>query len=506
MAIDLPLTTIGVILAFALVLSILVKRLGQNPVLGFILTGFILGPFVLNFVKPEDILVKAFAELGLFVLLFYLGIELSFKDFVKSGVPTFSLALLDLLALGLTGLAISLLAGFSLFFSIIVGIMLFCHSSAIVGKFIIDNGLVKQASAQIALAVLIVEDFLGILLLVFVTSFSGSGSALELSMISLVFAVVSFYAVHRLSGLVEKIFEKYSLSDTELTLYGIGIGLIVATLGGFLNLSPAIGAYFAGFALSELKAGEKVKKQLHFLRDFFLLFFFVAFGATIFFDPELQQVVIPPLNELVFLFFFTGILTLAIITINAVIFTIFGPLFGLTNRASSEVAVFLTPLGEFVIIIAISVLPLLKGTEAAFISPIAFLSILWSLLIFQPLYKRLDMHDKITSRLPALAQRPTTEQPAKVYTHESIEILKMFGLNLFILLCLSWITVLLYKAIPVLGIQVPFGRPITTVLVFLFFAIIPLAGIFNSTKKLWRMAAQAPINAQRKFAANTKTM
>src|SRR3989344_4029849 len=99
----LPLTTIGVILVFSIVLSIFFKRMGQNPVLGFILSGFLLGPFVFGFLSPQDELVKAFAELGLFVLLFYLGIELSFKDFMKAGVPTVILALCDMAALAAIG-------------------------------------------------------------------------------------------------------------------------------------------------------------------------------------------------------------------------------------------------------------------------------------------------------------------------------------------------------------------------------------------------------------------
>src|SRR3989338_1966188 len=60
-----PLTTIGIIIAFALVLSIFFKRIGQNPVLGFIVSGFLLGPVAFGVVKPDDVLVTAFSELGL---------------------------------------------------------------------------------------------------------------------------------------------------------------------------------------------------------------------------------------------------------------------------------------------------------------------------------------------------------------------------------------------------------------------------------------------------------
>ncbi len=491
MAID-PLTTIGVVLLTGLLLSLLFKLVGQNPVLGFILSGFLLGPLTGGFLTPENELLKAFSELGLFVLLFYLGIELSFRDFVKAGLPTFSLALLDMGAMVLVGVVVSLLAGFSLVFSIVIGVMLLCSSSAIVGKFLLDNNLIKQKSSQLALAILILQDFLGIFVLVFVTSFSQANSSMDLALTALLFAVVAFYAVHRFSGVVEKFFQKHGLGTTELAFYGLGIGLLVAALGSFLKLNPAIGAYFAGFALSELKAGEKVKGQIDFLRDFFLLFFFVAFGASLFFDAGIGQIVFPPFEQLIFLVALGIALTIAAIVGHAVILTIFGPLFGLTNRSSSEIAILLTPLGEFVVIIAISAVAVLKGTEAALLAPIAFMLILFTLFVFQPLYKKLDWHDRLTSKIPSLAPRPKTEEAVPVHTPESIQLLRDIALNLFILLCLGWIAVLLYKAIPPFGIDIPYGRLLVAVVLVLFIAVKPLSKINRSVRKLWHLGCTNP--------------
>ncbi|HZX20488.1 MAG TPA: cation:proton antiporter [archaeon] len=486
-----PLTTIGIILGFSLVLSFVLKRLGQNPVLGFILSGFLLGPFVFGFISPQDVLIESFAELGLFVLLFYLGIELSFKQFIKAGVPTLILALIDMIALAGTGFLIATLAGFSFIFSLVIGIMLFCTSSAIVGKFMLDRGLMQQESAQMGLAILILQDFLGIIVLVFVTSFSSSGSALQLSFTALVFAAVSFYVVHKLSKRVEKIFDSHDLSSTELTIYALGVGLLVATLGGFLNLSTAIGAYFAGFALSELRAGEKIKHQISFVRDFFLLFFFVSFGASLFFNKELNQIILPQTEQLFLIVGLAAILAIAIVVVNAVIFSVVGPLFSLTNRQSSEVAIFLTPLGEFVIIIAISVIPILPPFESAILSATAFLIILFTLLIFQPLYKNLDLHEKLTSMVPSIVPRPGMAKPVQEHTPESLKHLHDFGVNLILILCIGWIAMQLYGAIPEIGIPIPYGRAMVAFLLMVFFAA-PLAlKSIKALKKLWHISIGA---------------
>ena len=103
----LPLTLIGIVILIAIFLSIAAKKAGQNATIGFILAGFILGPFVLKILHPTDPVVIAFSELGLFVLLFYLGLELSWKEFIEAGSSGFGLALIDMLASTIVGFAIA---------------------------------------------------------------------------------------------------------------------------------------------------------------------------------------------------------------------------------------------------------------------------------------------------------------------------------------------------------------------------------------------------------------
>src|SRR3990167_1646747 len=139
----LPLTTIGIIIVIAIFVSILVKKFGQNPVLGYIVAGFLLGPFLLNFLHPGDPLILGFGEMGLFILLFYLGLESSLKEFLASGTSAFFLGILDIVGTIAIGFSISYLLGFSFMFSLLIGIMMFCTSTAIVAKFAFDNKILK---------------------------------------------------------------------------------------------------------------------------------------------------------------------------------------------------------------------------------------------------------------------------------------------------------------------------------------------------------------------------
>ncbi len=481
----LPLTTIGIIIVLAIGLNILVRKIGLNPVLGYIVSGFLLGPFFLNFLHPEDALVVGFGELGLFILLFYLGLELSLKDFLKAGSASLGLALIDMLLSAGFGFLLMQVFGYSFLFSVIVGFMLFCTSTAVVAKFAIDKGILHQPPVQLAVAILILQDFLGILLLVLVTSISASGSALELSVTALAFAIASFYVVHHLSKAVESWLTSRGYGHTEVTLYAIGVGLVVATLGSVMGLSTALGAYFAGFALAETKAGEKIKKDVNFMRDFFLLFFFVSFGTTLFYDHIQDQIVIPGLDTVGLLVVLALLLVGLGLLAHSLVTALFGPLFGLSREDSSTTAILLLPLGEFVVIIATAARAVLVGKETGLVSTLAFLLIATSIIAFQPIYDRMDLHRKLFGKLPVLFQvRELRRSELPQHTPHSKRLLKEFGLNFLIVVCLAYATVLLYYELPRFGLPLLYARQSTAVILFLAFATVPFFKGLEALQKL----------------------
>ncbi|MFH1588616.1 MAG: cation:proton antiporter [Candidatus Diapherotrites archaeon] len=481
---ELPLTSIGIIMILAILISFLFKKLGQNPVIGFMLAGFLLGPFGLGFLNPEDPIVHAFSELGLFVLLFYLGLELSLKDFLKAGTTAFGMALLDMIGLALIGFIIMQLMGFSLFFSIVVGFMLFCTSTAIVAKFILDKGLLSNSAAKLSLSILILQDFLGIILLVFLTSFNGNGDPIGLSINAMVFAVSAFIVVYQLSKFMEDWLIANEFNHAEITLFALGVGLVVATIGYSLDLSPALGAYFAGFALAETRAGNSIKRDVNFMRDFFLVFFFVAFGTSLFYNPEALIQVFPPIEQIAFLFGIAVLLGAGIILVNIFVFGFFGPYFGLKKEDGSLAGLLLTPLGEFVVIIATSSAAVLTIAEKTIVGPLAFMVILVTVLIFSPLYNLRPLHHKIVEMIPTPFKiNPKNKiQPA---TSKEKELLIKLILNAFIVLCLGWITYVLYYELPSLGVPIIYSRQVTAAITFLLFSAVPSNNAFKALKKLF---------------------
>ena len=490
-AIVLPLTTIGVIIIISIIFSTLIKKLGQNEVIGFIIAGFLLGPFGLHFLSPTDPLVKGFAELGLFVLLFYLGIELSLKEFLGAGSTIFGLALIDMgITTGL-GIGIMMMLGYSLTFSVIVGIMMFSTSTAIVAKFILNKGLMQSFAAKTSLSILILQDFLGILCLVFVTSLSSKGgSVTDLAISAVVFAVSTFYAVYHLSRIVEEWMKNNEFGHTEITLYALGVGLITATLADVLGLSTAIGAYFAGFALSETNSGERIKKDVSFLRDFFLVFFFVGFGTTLFFDEAVDKVVIPEIGGLLYIAGLALSLGIIAITAHSIASRVFGKIFRLNEEDSTLMAVLLSPLGEFVVIIATVAAGILAAKENNVVGPLAFMLIIMTLIIFQPLYNARKIHQRVFGALPAL------QLPQKVALEEKKEPsaearhMRDMALNIFVIFCFAYITYILYNDLPRFGVPIVYSREITSVAILLFFAMSPGIKAGKAAKRLWKAIAE----------------
>jgi len=491
-----PFTMVGIIVIVALAISTFIRKLGQNEVIGFILAGFLLGPCCLGLLNPEEPLIQVFSELGLFVLLFYLGIELSWKEFLSAGSAVFGLAIIDLLLIMGLGIGALLALGYSPFFAIAVGAMLTNTSTAIVAKFVIDKNIMHLNGAKVALSINVLQDFLGIMILVLLTSVSKAHSGGIIALLStaftaLVFAVGVFYAVHYFSRIVERWVKQQGFGQIKMALYAIGVGIIVAALGDYIGLSSSLGAYFAGFALSETSSGKRIKRDIVFLMDFFLVFFFVAFGTTIFYDPALKKVVLPTFNDFISIVLVAILLSLITLLGHSFSTRIFGALFGLSAEDATLSAILLFPLGEFLIVIATVVAGMLTVVEAKTVNALAFLLILITLLMFQPAYNLQHLHQKLFSAIPRLP-KPKEKTVLKTNTPYTIKLAKSMAFNLFIVLCLAWLTVLLYYDLPRFNVPIIYSRQITSFLIFAFFASVPFFKAVTAFRKIVRHTMHAP--------------
>ncbi|NYZ78385.1 cation:proton antiporter [Candidatus Micrarchaeota archaeon] len=381
---EIPVILIGVIVLVALFFGLIFSRLKLSSSIGFILAGIVLGPLALNYLTPGQGVVTLFEELGLMMLLFYLGLELSIEKFKQNGAVAFVLVGVEILVSFAIGYGIARFFGYSGLEALVIGLLMPMASTVIAVKFILEKGLIQTFEARIAISSLIIEDFLAIIILVFLSTLSTQKSVNLLVFNALVFVIAAFFVVSKLSKVVLKTLHSIGQAD-KMALYAIGIGILVSYLSNLLGLSPVLGAYFAGFALAETAYAERIKRELGFFRDFFILFFFVSFGAKVALPSTPMILVI-----------------LAVMLVCYVISKIFvygtlGTALGMNQLSAVTTGLIMMSIGEFSIIIAAASASLLP--HAGDVLGLAFLLVISTTILSPALFNRKEKITELFARL-----------------------------------------------------------------------------------------------------------
>ena len=279
--IDLTMITI-----YACLTTLLCKKLKQPIILGYLLAGILAGPYfnLLPTVTDKEDLVL-WADIGVIFLLFGLGLEFSFKKMINVGKSAMITATANILFMLFLGYNTGLLLGWSTMDSFFLGSMISMSSTTIIIKAFNDLNIKKQKFVDLVFGVLIIEDLVGILMLVLLPTIALGknidGLELALSTFKLVFFLILCFitGIYLVPTFLQKI-QKF-LNDEMLLLITIGMcfGMVwLATSSGF---SSALGAFIMGSILSETPIIERIEKNLSPLKDFFGAVFFVSVGMMV---------------------------------------------------------------------------------------------------------------------------------------------------------------------------------------------------------------------------------
>ena len=189
---------LALILVTAGVTTILFKWLKQPLVLGYIIAGFLIGPYMTLFPGINDHeSVHLWSEIGMVFLLFAIGLEFSFKKLKKVAGTVGITALTELISMCIIGFFLGKLLGWSQMDSIFLGCMLAMSSTTIIAKAFEDLKLTREKFTQGVIGVLVVEDLAAILMMVILStiavSTSFNGAELAMSVVKLVFFLLIFY-------------------------------------------------------------------------------------------------------------------------------------------------------------------------------------------------------------------------------------------------------------------------------------------------------------------------
>ena len=279
-------TDLAYILVVASIVTIIFKRLRQPLVLGYIVAGFLAGPHMTYTPSVSSMEgIEEWSELGVIFLMFTLGLEFSFKKIVRMGMkPILTAVMVMFSMIGVGGMVASLF-GWPNMDKIFLGGMLSMSSTTIIYKAFDDLGLRTKRFASGVLSVLILEDILGILLMVVLSAlavsrkFEGTElikSLLQLGFFLMLWFMVGIYVV----PLVLRKAKRYINSETLLVV-SVGLCFLLAVTASSVGYSPAFGAFMMGSILAETLEAESIEKSVSSLRDLFGAVFFVSVGMMV---------------------------------------------------------------------------------------------------------------------------------------------------------------------------------------------------------------------------------
>jgi len=337
----------------AIVCVPIAKRLGMGSVLGFLMAGILIGPFLLGFIGEEGEDIMHFAEFGVVMMLFLVGLELDPAKLWKLRKTILGTGMSQVVVTTLAVAGIAMAMGMHWQGSLAIGMSLAMSSTAIVLQSLKEKGQMGSSAGQNSFSVLLFQDIavipiLAILpLLAFLPSESGAGghaSFLEwlpgwLQALALLGAIVSVVAIGRfvVPLLLRQVAQARirELFTASALLIVVGIAFLMTLVG----LSPALGTFLAGVILANSSFRHELESDLEPFKGLLLGLFFMAVGASI----NFHLIAGNP---------FTIIgLTLGIIFIKALILLIIGRYLKMSSDQNLVMSLGLAQVGEFAFVI-----------------------------------------------------------------------------------------------------------------------------------------------------------
>lgn len=279
-------TDLAFILLLGAFVTVFFKWIRQPVVLGYIVAGFLASPhFEYLPSVANEANIDFWAQIGIVVLLFSLGLEFSFRKLLNSGGSAVVTALIIIIGMMCTGFGIGHLLHFNYINSLFLGGMLSMSSTTIIIKAFTDMGLRQKKFASLVLAVLIVEDLFAVLMMVLLSSIainkSVEGSELLFSVGKLVFFLVIWVlvGVYVLPSLLGGI-RRYLNSETLLVV-SMGLCLGMAVFSVYCGFSLALGAFVMGSILAGTSYAERIEHVVTPVKDLFGAVFFISVGMMV---------------------------------------------------------------------------------------------------------------------------------------------------------------------------------------------------------------------------------
>lgn len=353
------LKALACVLCVAALTTVVFQWVRLPVVLGYVLAGMVVGPYIPIPIVADRHVVTALSELGVTLLMFSLGLEFSLRKLVRVGPTAGLIMLIEVSTMLGVGYLVGRLLGWRPLESLFAGAIVSISSTMMIAKSF-SQRRPDRSHVELVFGVLVFEDLMAILLLATLTTLTtgqlapsvvlGAAGRLALFLLSLV--VVGLLLIPRLVRKVAQLG-----SDETLLVLCVGLCSAVALLAHVVGYSVALGAFVCGSLVSESGEGRRIEPLIHPLRDLFGAVFFVSVGMSI--DPAI-----------LLRYWREGALLTAVVISGKVMGVSLGALLtGHSLRASVQASMTLAQIGEFSFILA--GLGAATGATRDFLYPVA---------------------------------------------------------------------------------------------------------------------------------------
>lgn len=415
-------TEISLVIAIAAFVGLAMKLLRQPMVIGYILTGIIVGPAVLDIVHSESTF-EVFATIGIALLLFIIGLGLNPKVVKEVGRAAVLTGVGQIIFTTVFGYGLVTLLGYSSLEALFIAVALTFSSTIIVLKLLSDKKEQGRLYGKIAVGFLLVQDVVATMALVIASTNSEGGSGLSDIFVLLLKGGLIGAGLFLASTFVLPKLSKLIAESTEfLFLFSIGWGFGVATLFAQAGFSIEVGALFAGVSLAPMVYAQEVGSRLRPLRDFFIVLFFVALGANL--NLESVAGVLPE-----------AILLSAFVLIGNpfIVISIMG-LLGYTKKTSFKAGLTVAQISEFSLIFILlgNAQGNVSDETVSLVTMVALITIAFStymIIYADTLYNYLERYLALFERRKTKSEKRTTDRHDAIlfgYKKGGSEFIKVF--------------------------------------------------------------------------------
>lgn len=332
---------IVLLLAIAVVIVALSRRLHFPPILGYIIVGIIVGPNGFGLIDKEEN-IELLAEFGIVFLLFAIGLEFSLTQMISMRRQVFGLGTAQVATTALLVYIVGYLAGLDTNTNIVVAGAFALSSTAIVIKQLTEQSEIHSRHGRSALGVLIFQDIIAIPLLILIPALALTNAAentlsatLAIAFVKGVFVVIIMHLIGKY--LLKPLFHEVACAKSQelFTLTVLTVALGAAAFTEQMGLSMTLGAFLAGMMLSETEYRHQIESDIRPFQDILLGLFFVTVGMLISLEVLQQHL------------WLIVAITIGIVLLKGVVLYVIARLFKKDGGVALRIALSLSQVGEF---------------------------------------------------------------------------------------------------------------------------------------------------------------